>query len=377
MPLSYKKRLFSKKSGLSPLKGALWGPLKGDGRARSGFSILSALVKLSGPSHPFRLPALSLLSFLSILFLSACSAESSRLSSLARLGFSLGDFGGSGGAALEEKLSQIPPQRGKGAIPVLSGTALFTTDKKSGEERVVTSEEGNEYLFWEKDPLTDQVWTVKARVKREVPKNFDFAKVTGTLKVDWELRDPESKALLDQGSDLYYLTRSLGGYLEELKRPEAKASNKPSGTNKIPKYLETPEETPDDPTYQAIRAKLLDELSRMAADKLSLTLRPESLRLARAFDHLSLNAERLAFKGLWEEAAQIWKALLEENPSYHPALYNLGLYHERMGELPEAWSLIRSAFLSSQEILYRDALARLSVLLKQSGSRPRSRAGFL
>jgi tetratricopeptide (TPR) repeat protein len=258
-------------------------------------------------------------------------------------------------------------RKAKDDLPVLSGTAVFTTTSESGKEKVITYKEGNENLYWRKDPLTNQVWTVKAKVKREVPKDYDLTLVSGSLKVDWELRAKEGGEPLSRGSDEYFLSKSLGGYQEDL--------------NKSPKregdlLLKTGETQEDSLPLAALSEELLNSLSQMAADKLLITLRPKGLKLAHAHDSRSLRAERMAREGLWEEAALVWRELLSENPYYHPALYNLGLFYEREGELDSAWSCFRSAFLSSQETLYRNALARLSLILWRTGYPPRVREGF-
>jgi tetratricopeptide (TPR) repeat protein len=308
--------------------------------------------------------------------LSACSGGAYSKGRLLP-GFTLGDFSGSGALALAAKLESpaSSSKRGKKNYPILSGTAVFTTRAESGEEKVITFQEGNENLYWRKDPLTNQVWTVKAKVKREVPKNYETTLVLGSLKVVWELRDREKGELISQGEDQYLLSKSLGGYPEDLKRKDgAIDSLRDSATSSASGKISFDQ---DSPAFLAIKAGLLDSLSQTAADKLLLTLSPKGLKTAHARDSRSLNAERLATLGRWEEAAIIWQELIQENPYYHPALYNLGLFYETKGDLKSAWNSFRSAFLSSQETLYRNALARLSLILNRSGISPKVRDGFL
>ncbi|MDR2367558.1 MAG: tetratricopeptide repeat protein [Deltaproteobacteria bacterium] len=87
---------------------------------------------------------------------------------------------------------------------------------------------------------------------------------------------------------------------------------------------------------------------------------------------MSRRASSLAGTGDWDGAAAVWLEILGLNPEHGPSLYNLGLYHERRGDLDKAFAYYRLAFLSSQIRPYRLALTRISDTLEKLGRLPQA-----
>jgi tetratricopeptide (TPR) repeat protein len=278
--------------------------------------------------------------------------------------FSPGAFEGTGAEALTAELRLLKPALlRKDSLPVLSGEADFEFRIEDGKETVITLEEGGEALHWREDPLTGTVWTVKARVKKEVPRAFDFKSATGTLRVAWVLSDPESGRALENGTLTLADTRGLGGYLGETGSPGRRAQ---PGSPKPPDGTE-------------IRETLLLDLANAAALTLADILGPRfgERDLALGKDPRSRTAKVLVAKGDWDGAARIWNELATLNPGYHPALYNLGLHFERRGDLVSAWRCFRSAFVVDQNARYRESLSRVATVLMRQNRLPKPDAGFL
>jgi tetratricopeptide (TPR) repeat protein len=166
-----------------------------------------------------------------------------------------------------------------------------------------------------------------------------------TLEFDWTVVDKQTGAVITSGITKDTLTRSAGGFLADY---GAAARNLP---------------TPS----QAIKL-----MSSALADQLVEELGPafSAADLAAADDSLSKQALALAHKEQWDEAAAIWTELTRLNPQYHPALYNLGLYYEKKGQLETAWSYYRQAFLSHSSNVHRDALTRLTDSLNRLNRLP-------
>jgi tetratricopeptide (TPR) repeat protein len=292
---------------------------------------------------------LSIIAILALFLTFSLVACSNKVTKRVIADFSIGTFSGTGGESLNRELRNLKSHTlRKNQYPVLSGVADFKIKVSDAKETVITTEDGAENLYWHKDPLTGETWMIKARVKKEVPKDFDFVNLSGELTVSWTLKDPKSGKTLQQGTDTIHHSKSLGGYLKNQKLLKED-------------YLTEAEEN------------LLEALTRSAALSLVETLGPgfTDYDLARANDPFSTNAKTLVFYDHWDEASVIWKELLTLNPSYHPALFNLGLYYEQQGDLISAWTYFRQAFIQNQSIQYRDALTRLTSVLRQKGLLPR------
>jgi hypothetical protein len=250
----------------------------------------------------------------------------------------VGAFSGPGGDRLAAELS-ARSRRSPDPALVLSGTTSFDSSLVPGRERVLAEPPrqaaaapapagpGGPSGGWE---------------ERTIP----FQSFTATLKADWTLSDPATGAVARAGTTSDTLRRSAGGWLAE------------QGA--------APEAAPADP--EALRL-----LSAALADQIIEELGPalDASALGRADDDRSRRALRLAEAGDWGAAAELWEELVALNPEYAPALYNLGLHHERLGELEEAWSFYRRAYLAQSVPLHREALTRLTDSLDRLGRPPR------
>jgi hypothetical protein len=297
--------------------------------------------------------AAGLLAAASLALASCAAQQTGRI----RGDFSAGAFTGSAGPELVRALEKVGLSGG-GEGNVLTGSAEFRYSSSPGRETVVVTERGEERVYWEDDPLTGQAWLVTARVGDRVPRDFDFSRQRGILEVDWSLLSPSGR-VLRSGRDVFSASVASGGYADRSAR----------GTGG------SPPAAPDGQAglKEASGGALLEELAALAASQLAVLAGPRILEgdLAPVPDPDGRSARSLAASGDWEAAARIWEGLLSRNPSYDPALYNLGLYHEILGDLPGAWRYFRLAFRSRQLPLYREALSRASEILRRTGNLPR------
>ena len=114
-------------------------------------------------------------------------------------------------------------------------------------------------------------------------------------------------------------------------------------------------------TDQKFEARLADDLVRLLALNLGRGAKVSELETGK--DKWSRRAKSLASSGDWDGAKKEWETLLEMNPKYSPALYNLGIYWERARNPQEALRCYRAAVVNDASILHRAALARLTETL--------------
>ena len=263
----------------------------------------------------------------------------------------LGEFTGDAGPMLRRELETRRPFLGSDkTAPRLSAGAFFQLSFTDDQESVAMEEKGREKTFWEEDKLTGEVYLVRADEPREVSSDYDFQRALGTLTVLWRLTDPENGGIASEGELVFRGERSCGSYLDQRGRP-----GKPF-------------------TAEAVSRDISAELVKQAAAGLIEMSGPlfTSGDLASAPDPLSQEARLLASRGDWEGASLLWEKLLTQNPSYVPALYNLGLFKEKTGELTAAWEYYRRAFLADQSPMYRAALTRVTSVLRHQNRLPRA-----
>jgi tetratricopeptide (TPR) repeat protein len=297
------------------------------------------------PTTPRPSPAAWLLLLLALAagwLTAGCAAPPKRL---LPPGISVGAFEGRGGPELARELKKRV-SAAQGEALELTGRTGFASRTARGRETVLAVEPGETVEALELDPLTGVWWTVERPLPRAVHQDYDLTLTEASLTLEWALTAPDGVArasgrLGDETAGGY------GGYLAQLGAAQAQP-----------------------PT----EAELLADLAAALADQLVETLGPAfgAEALARADDELSLQAAALAAEGRWDEAAARWEELTRLNPSYHPALYNLGLHHERASRLELAWAYYRRAFLSRSSPLHREALTRLTDSLARLGRSPRS-----
>jgi tetratricopeptide (TPR) repeat protein len=175
--------------------------------------------------------------------------------------------------------------------------------------------------------------------------DYDLMMVLAELKVNWLLKDHFGQTVRT-GTTVDTLKRNAGGYLAALG----------AASKAVPDEKAT-----------------LKTMTQALANQLILELGPviPASAIIQADDEFSRKAYNLASSGNWAEAAQLWQELLVLNPKYSTAHYNLGLYHERRGELELAWSRYRQAFLNQSTPINREALTRITDSLERQGRSPK------
>jgi tetratricopeptide (TPR) repeat protein len=180
----------------------------------------------------------------------------------------------------------------------------------------------------------------------KAPVSFDAAVTEASLTAEWTVSDRETGAVIRAGRTTDVLKRSSGGWLA--------AQGAAPG---------------DPPSEDEAKRILAEALSGQMVAELGPALSASGLE--RAGDPQSRKALALAAAGHWEEAAELWREVIALNPDHAAAHYNLGLHHERLGELDEAWASYRLAFLCLGAPIHREALTRLTDALNRQGRPPR------
>lgn len=258
----------------------------------------------------------------------------------------LGEFTGPGSEALISELSRLAPTAESGgheARLVLSGATNFKFQTQQVQEKVTIS---NRYdSAWPKGlPGWDQVPEKKERYNS---KEYPLTLTQASFSVDWTISDPRNQVQVSSGSTMVETKQSHGGYLEKM-------------------GLEPTDSLDRDQTLKSLAQSLADQVMSLIGPAYS------SQNLASGKDSLSRKAASLAADGDWAGASSLWLEILGLNPEYGPALFNLGLYHERLGDLDKAWAFYRLAFLSVQSQAYRLALTRTADALENLGRPPRA-----
>ncbi|MDR2141805.1 MAG: HrpB1 family type III secretion system apparatus protein [Deltaproteobacteria bacterium] len=239
----------------------------------------------------------------------------------------VGEFSGPGGEALTTELKRREsPKPLSGRTLILSGQTQFTHQTTKSQETVLTVTK----------KTGDQTST------QTIPLIVADAK----FGASWSLVPVGSNQAQKTGQTEEVWRRSYGGYLAQ----EGVADATP----------EEPEKVRDNLLAKSLAALIVAELG------------PDHTpyNLAKAYDQQSVEAAQLVSQGHWDEAAKIWREILEDNPNYAPALYNLALYHERSGQLGEAWKYYRLAYRSYDDLARREALTRTTDIMFRLGRPP-------
>jgi hypothetical protein len=255
----------------------------------------------------------------------------------------LGDFRGEGSDELRRALSPAATG-GSGARLALSATTAFDYSSRPGLETATVTN-----LSHSRWPEGLEGWD---QVPKPEPKyrtsEYPLTLIEASLSADWTLTDPQNpSAVAQSGTTRVALKQSGGGF------PESQGQGRPAATD---------------------RQAALNLLAESLADQIVLLIGPDyaASSLAPGKDALSKQALKLATDGDWDGAAAIWLEILTLNPEYGPALFNLGLHHERRGDLDKAWAFYRLAFLSVQTYPYRLALTRTADALEKLGRLPQA-----
>ena len=262
-------------------------------------------------------------------------------------GVTVGDISGPG----QDQLSRALKKRGGGgsAKMILSGQVSLSR-QETGERETVPREvaAGPPQAAYQPDPFTGRVWLVEETPMATELDSYDFKRLTGDLIFDWRLTS-KTGGQVDSGRVVLNIDRTRGGYLAAQGLAPPLSGSKTKG---------------DD-----LESRLAGELVRLLT--LDLGRYPSASELETGDDSLSRKAKSLASAGNWQEAQALWLELLDQNPRYSPALYNLGLYWERRQDPEEAWRYYRAAFLSDGSDSHRAALTRLTETLSRAGRLPK------
>ncbi|MDR1577092.1 MAG: tetratricopeptide repeat protein [Deltaproteobacteria bacterium] len=238
----------------------------------------------------------------------------------------VGEFTGPGGEALTTELRRRQSSNPlKARTEILAGTTQFERQTTPAQETVLT--------------------VTKKSNGRQVTETIPLTVASARLEANWTLTPIGATNPRQTGRTAEVWRRSYGGYLAQ--------------------------EGVTDPTPEAPE-KTRDNLARTLAALMVTEIGPNHTpyNLARAYDEESLEATLLVNKDDWDGAAKKWEALIKENPSYAPALYNLALYHERAGRLTEAWEYYRQAYRAYSELSHREALTRATDMMYRLGRPP-------
>ncbi|MDR1486741.1 MAG: DUF6340 family protein [Deltaproteobacteria bacterium] len=255
-------------------------------------------------------------------------------------GLQIGTITGEGGDLLSSELKRLDYSAGKkpaGGLKILSGETSFSLKSIDGLEKVASSGASI--------PATERPNEPSSAQSDSDARLYPFTMTEAVFELNWTIHDENSGLAVAAGTTKDTLKLSTGGYL--------------AGQGKAPHQPPTEEQA-------------LKQLAPALADQLIQELGPSfsSSALLAGDDEISKKAAALAAGGNWDEAGLLWEELVELNPEYYVALYNLGLHHERKGELEEAYSYYRLAFLSDSSDLTRQALTRLTDSLNRLDRTP-------
>ena len=124
--------------------------------------------------------------------------------------------------------------------------------------------------------------------------------------------------------------------------------------------LPTPDGTVDELAAR-LAAKLVAKISRMKLARI--------IKLDEGGNTMVMQGVELAKAGLWEEAVEIWRQAIHDEPGNAAAYYNLGVAYEGLGDMKSlrmAGELYKKAASFGHKKLYRAAAARVEFAIKES-----------
>lgn len=294
-------------------------------------------------SQRYRLvSAIFCLSFLFVC-LTGCSGKSAPQKVALPPGITIGQISGPGAEAVSKALAGR--SSGRGHASVLSGQVSLNS--KQGRETESVPEKkpvGQPYQSYQPDPFTKKLWKVDKYDEATMVSDYNLERLSGLLTFDWRL-SPSGQS----GRVVLDVDRTRGGFLAAKGVAPAMGASR-SDMIELDNYL-------------------AEELVRLLVLELGRDLGVSDLESAS--DAWSRKARSHVAAGNWEEARKLWLEILEMNPDYGPAHYNLGLYWEKKRNPEEAWRSYRAAFLSEASPLHRRALSRLTESLAKSGHKMR------
>lgn len=258
------------------------------------------------------------------------------------IGTITGSEGQRAARALERKFSGL----GEGPVLLLDGAVSYSLEDSSGEDLVRTTRPtGKTREVKARDPFVNREYTHLEHETTVEIRPVPYVHRRAEMRLDYSLGGRES------GSVAASFEQKYGGVNE----------NAPQG----PKLedLPPPEET-------------AEKLADLLAEKLALRINYAAVQKTLSLDPgEGLTGEKEILEGVaaaragrWEEAVSAWESVLAEAPGHAPALYNLGVYHERLGgknNMIKALELYTKAARSGGRPDYREAVTRVTLVLKK------------
>ena len=108
--------------------------------------------------------------------------------------------------------------------------------------------------------------------------------------------------------------------------------------------------------------QILDNLSESVLNKFIPLITPYQVSVSKEFEEGNDMVDQgieYAQKNLWDRAKDIWEAEVQKDPGNSPALYNLGIAYEVMGDLDKAEQLYNKALDIEPNELYMEAVSNI------------------
>ena len=125
----------------------------------------------------------------------------------------------------------------------------------------------------------------------------------------------------------------------------------------------------DLPTPNGTVDKLAARLATKLVAKISRMKLARMIKLDEGGNRMVKRGTELAKAGLWEEAVEIWRQVIHDEPGNAAAYYNLGVAYEGLGDMKSlrmAGELYKRAASLGYKKLYREAAARIQRVSRQS-----------
>jgi tetratricopeptide (TPR) repeat protein len=214
---------------------------------------------------------------------------------------------------------------------ILGNVSAYKVDEKRGREKV-----------------KEKVW--KGEYEKDKDGNFVYEKTrSGKKKKKVYVEEYVSRAFINRT-----VTVGIDFRLVSVQTGEIRASDSKTRSNNKKHYLHK----------GAIPAadQILDNLSENIIAQFIPLITPHNVRVAKEFeegnDQVDLGIE-YAQKNLWDRAKNIWEAEVQRDPGNAPALYNLGIAYEVLGDLDKADQLYNKALDIEPNELYMEAVSNI------------------
>ena len=242
----------------------------------------------------------------------------------------------------------LPGFEAMNADAVISAKVISSLRDNRGSEKVTVQEPTGQYKK-EKNifgKMTD------VEIKRPVTKNVPLITRHASIKTHFKVFNLKTKQVLATDTVTETFKDTFGG----------KNENSFSGKSisSIPPKSQT-----------------LNDLAAKVAARLAAKISPTEVVSSINFDDGSTfgigghsqvkNGIKYAKNGAWGEAVEVWKAVLDAEPNNAPAFYNLGVAHERIGDmknLNKAKGMYKKAQTIEPKNIYMNAITRINIAIK-------------